>query len=175
MSDFLNVTPETLRVFGVPAKFYLCRTDNRMVTMTNFAADKIRDEVLLLARLTLVLLFVIFGWNKMLDLSGTAAYFAHDGLPVPMGAAIIAVIMEFVVGIAILLGFMTRPLAVLLAIYTLGTALVGHQFWTMSGADFRGNEINFFKNISIIGGLLALYVAGPGRYSIDARRGGGVA
>jgi putative oxidoreductase len=143
--------------------------------MNNFAADKIRDEVLLLARLALVVLFVIFGWNKVMNLSGTAAYFAHDGLPVPMLAAIIAVIMELVVGIAILLGFMTRPLAVLLAIYTLGTALVGHQFWTLTGPDYTANEINFFKNISIIGGLLALYVAGPGRYSIDARRGGGVA
>jgi putative oxidoreductase len=27
--------------------------------------------------------------------------------------------------------------------------------------------INFYKNISIIGGLLLLFVTGPGKYSID--------
>ena len=144
------------------------------MTMNNFAADKIRDEVLLLARLLIVVLFMIFGWNKLMNFAGTTAYFAHDGLPVPEVATAIAIIMELFVGIAILLGFMTRPLAVLLAVYTLATALVGHQFWTLTGPEYTANEINFFKNVSIIGGLLVLYVAGPGRYSIDARRGGGI-
>ena len=89
----------------------------------------------------------------------------------PIVSAIIAVVMEFFVGIAIILGLLTRPLAVLLAIYTLGTALIGHHFWTLSGMPRMENEINFFKNISIIGGLLLLYLTGAGRYSIDARLG----
>jgi putative oxidoreductase len=33
------------------------------------------------------------------------------------------------------------------------------------------NEINFFKNIGIIGGLITLYTAGAGKYSVDARLG----
>jgi len=41
----------------------------------------------------------------------------------------------------------------------------------MEGAARYGNAINFYKNISIIGGFLLLYVTGPGRYSIDAALG----
>ena len=76
--------------------------------------------------------------------------------------------MELFVGIAIILGILTRPLALLLALYTLGTALIAHHYWTMAGVEHFENEIQFYKNISIIGGLLVLYVTGAGGYSIDA-------
>jgi putative oxidoreductase len=39
----------------------------------------------------------------------------------------------------------------------------------MSGATAFDNMIHFYKNISIVGGLLLLYVTGAGKYSIDAR------
>ena len=128
-----------------------------------------RDGWLLAARILLALLFVVFGWSKLVGFHGAEQYMASDGLPLPALAAGIAVVMELGVGIALILGVATRPLALLLAIYTLATALIGHHFWTMTGMDRYANAINFYKNISIIGGLLALYVAGPGRYSIDGR------
>jgi putative oxidoreductase len=138
--------------------------------MTNtFGAEKAWDGLLLVCRILLMLLFVIFGWGKLTGFGGTVGYFSQTGVPVPALAAIIAVVMEFFVGLAIILGLLTRPLAVILAIYTLGTALIGHQYWTMSGMARMENEINFFKNVSIIGGLLLLYLTGAGRYSIDAR------
>lgn len=130
-----------------------------------------KDGLLLAARILLALLFVIYGWDKLVGFHGTVQYMASDGLPLPVVAAGIAVVMELVVGLALVLGVATRPLALLLAVYTLATALIGHHFWTMAGADRYMNAINFYKNISIIGGLLALYVAGPGKYSIDARIG----
>ena len=131
--------------------------------------DKARNEVILLARILLVVLFVLFGWSKLTDFPGTVGYMASLGLPVPTLAAAVVVLMEFFVGLAIVLGFCTRPLALLLALYTLGTALIGHHYWTMAGADRMANMINFYKNISIIGGLLLLCVTGPGKYSIDRR------
>jgi len=57
----------------------------------------------------------------------------------------------------------------LLALYTLGTALIGHHFWTMTGMEQYANMINFYKNISIIGGLLLLCATGPGKYSFDRK------
>jgi len=39
----------------------------------------------------------------------------------------------------------------------------------MEGAPRIGNQVNFYKNLAIIGGLLLLYVHGPGRYSLDNR------
>ncbi|MGN2250519.1 DoxX family protein [Frateuria sp. GZRe14] len=131
--------------------------------------DKVSNEVILLARILLVVLFVLFGWSKLTDFPGTVGYMASQGLPVPTLAAAVVVLMEFFVGLAIVLGFCTRPLALLLALYTLGTALIGHHYWTMEGADRMANMINFYKNISIIGGLLLLCITGPGKYSIDRR------
>ena len=126
-----------------------------------------QDAVLLAARFLLVLLFLIFGWDKLVNYSGTLQYMVHVGAPLPVPATIISIVMELFVGLAILAGIATRPLAVLLAIYTFGTALIAHHYWTMTGMERFENEINFYKNISIIGGLLALYVTGPGRYSVS--------
>lgn len=131
--------------------------------------DKVSNGMILLARILLVVLFVLFGWSKLTDFPGTVGYMASQGLPVPTLAAAVVVLMEFFVGLAIVLGFFTRPLAMLLALYTLGTAFIGHHYWTMDGAERMANMINFYKNISIIGGLLLLCVTGPGRYSIDRR------
>lgn len=131
--------------------------------------DSVRDELILVARVMLVVLYLIFGWTKLTGFSATVHYMATIGTPVPEFAAVIAVIMEFFVGLAIAVGFYTRPLALLLALYTIVTALIGHRFWTMTGAAAYGNEINFFKNVSIMGGLLLLCITGPGKYSIDRK------
>lgn len=128
-----------------------------------------RNEVLLLARVLLMVLFVLFGWGKLTDFHGTVAYMGAEGLPLPAVAAVVVILMEFVVGLAIVSGFWTRPLALLMALYTLGTALVGHHYWTMDGAERMANMINFYKNLSIAGGLLLLCLTGPGRYSVDRR------
>ncbi|SAL04647.1 DoxX family protein [Caballeronia calidae] len=137
--------------------------------MRYLSVEQQKDPLLLVARVLLMLLFVLFGWQKLIGFSGTVAYMTSTGAPVPTVSAIIAVVMELVVGIAIILGFFTRPLALLLALYTLGTALIGHHFWTMQGMERYANTINFYKNISIMGGLILLAITGPGRFSLDRK------
>jgi len=128
-----------------------------------------RNEILLIARILLVALFVLFGWSKLTGFSGTIAYMAAENAPLPTVAAVIAVVMELLVGLAIAVGFYTRPLAYLLTLYTLATAFIGHHYWTMPDAERMANMINFYKNLSIAGGLLLLCIAGPGKYSLDRR------
>ncbi|MBB5408362.1 MULTISPECIES: DoxX family protein [Paraburkholderia] len=128
-----------------------------------------KDVVVLVARILLMVLFVMFGWSKLTGFAGTVAYMTSTGAPVPAFSAVIAVVMELVVGVALLVGFFTRPLALLLAVYTLGTAIIGHHYWNMTGAMQYDNMIHFYKNIGIIGGLLLLCVTGPGKYSFDRR------
>ena len=128
-----------------------------------------KDGMLLLARLLLMVLFVIFGWSKLTAFSDTATYMGSVGVPMPAVTAAIAVIMEFFVGIAIAVGFYTRPLAVVLALYTVAAAVIGHQFWNLADPERIGAMINFYKNVSIAGGLLLLCIAGPGKYSLDRR------
>ncbi|SAL81915.1 DoxX family protein [Caballeronia arvi] len=137
--------------------------------MRYFSLEQRKDALFLLARLLLMVLFVLFGWQKLVGFSGTVAYMGSVGAPAPTLSAIIAVVMELIVGIAIVIGFYTRPLALLLALYTLGTAFIGHHYWTMTGMEQYANMINFYKNLSIIGGLLLLVVTGPGRYSLDRK------
>ena len=139
--------------------------------MTPWGAEQIRDEVILVARILLVALFVVFGWGKLTGYSATAGYMAQVGAPMPSVAAVVAIVVEFFVALLVAFGAWTRPLALLLALYTLGTALIAHHFWTMEGADRYANAINFYKNVSIIGGFLLLYVTGAGKYSVDARVG----
>jgi putative oxidoreductase len=128
-----------------------------------------KDELILVARVLLMILFVIFGWSKLTGFSGTVGYMAAEGAPLPTISAIIAIVMEFFVGLALVVGFYTRPLALLFALYTLGTGLIGHHFWTMSDGERAANMINFYKNVSIMGGLLLLCVTGPGKYSVDRK------
>jgi putative oxidoreductase len=137
--------------------------------MGRFGSDGAKDAVILLSRILLAVLFLIFGTMKVTHYAATAGSFAQTGVPLPEVATLVAIIMEVLVSGLIVLGIFTRPLAVLMAVYVLATGFIGHPYWTMTGAAQMGAMINFYKNISIIGGFLLLYVTGAGKYSIDAK------
>jgi putative oxidoreductase len=130
--------------------------------------NDIGDGVILVARLFLATLFLIFGWRKLRDYSGTVSQMVRDGVSMPAIAAAIAIFVELPVAFAVAVGVFTRPSAALLALYTLGTSLVEHRYWTVVGADQLASMEGFYKNLSIMGGFLLLCVTGAGKYSIDA-------
>ena len=140
-----------------------------MNSLRYFDFGQSRSLILLIARIAVVVLFIIFGIPKMTGFDGTVQYMTSLGAPMPMLAAIIAVVMEVPAAILIVLGFFTRPLAVLFVFYTLGTAVIGHHYWDMRGDAVMPNMINFYKNVSIAGAFLLLAVTGPGAISIDRR------
>ncbi len=123
------------------------------------------NVALLLARLLLAALFLLSGFGKLMDTVGTAGYINAFGLP---GNILIwpAIIAELGGGLLILVGFQTRLVALLLALFTLFLAVVFHH-------DFKdmNQMINFLKNLGIAGGFLALMVAGAGDWSVDGARG----
>ena len=116
-----------------------------MNSLRYFDFGAARPVLLLIARIAVVLIFIIFGFPKMMGFDGTVQYMASLGAPMPMLAAIIAVVMEVPAAILIVLGFFTRPLAVLFIFYTLGTAVIGHHYWDMTGDAVGPNMINFWK------------------------------
>jgi putative oxidoreductase len=130
--------------------------------------NDINDAVILAARLFLATLFLIFGWRKLRDFSGTVRQMVQDGLPVPVLAAAVATFMEFPVAFAVAVGTFTRLSAALLVLYTLGTSFVEHRYWKVAGADQLDSMEAFYKNLGIAGGFLLLYITGAGKYSIDA-------
>ncbi len=129
--------------------------------------DGKKDEIILVARFLLMILFVISGWSKLMAFPATITYMKDTGLPLPIAASIVAIIMELPAGILIFIGFYTRPVALLLAIYTIATAIIGHHFWTMHGDDRIANMVSFYKNAGMAGGFLLMCLTGPGKYSID--------
>ena len=133
--------------------------------------NDISDGVILAARLLLAALFLIFGWRKLTDYSGTVSRMAQDGARFPALATPVAIFMELPVAFAVAVGAFTRPCAVLLALYTLGTALIAHRYWIVKGADYVDSMEGFYKDLSIMGGFLLLYIIGPGKYSIDVLYG----
>jgi putative oxidoreductase len=128
----------------------------------------LNDALILAARLLLATLFLIFGWRKVRDYPGTVNQMVELGVPTPVLATVIAIFMELPVAFAIAVGAFTRPAAALMALYALGTALTGHRYWTVKGADYVDSLDGFYKDLSIMGGFLLLCMTGAGRYSIDA-------
>jgi putative oxidoreductase len=59
----------------------------------------------------------------------------QSGAPTPPISALVAIAVECFGSVAIVLGVWTRPLAVLMAFYTLATRFVAHHFWTITGPD----------------------------------------
>jgi putative oxidoreductase len=129
------------------------------------------NEVILAARLLLAILFLIFGWRKVRDYSGTVSQMVQLHVSTPVLASIVAIFMELPVAFAVAIGAFTRPAAALMALYTLGTALIGHRYWTVKGADYVDSLDGFYKDFSIMGGFLLLCITGAGKYSIDALLG----
>lgn len=122
----------------------------------------IQDSALLAARILLAAMFVAAGLGKLGNVEGFAGYMASGGVPAFLAWPVI--LLEIIGGLALLAGWLTRPVALALAAFSLATALLYH----LVPSDQMQMTI-FFKNVALTGGYLALAIAGPGRFSVDAR------
>ncbi|SKD01852.1 putative oxidoreductase [Burkholderia sp. YR290] len=141
-----------------------------MTTLRYHFLENQRDAMILLARIMILALYLYFGWTYLSDHATVLAYLRSVHAPVPAFTAIVATVIEFFGGLVLLLGFWTRPLAALFAVYTIGTGIIGHAFWNSTNpAEHHAFFVHFFKNISISAGFLFLCALGPGKYSIDGK------
>ncbi len=125
----------------------------------------------LAARLLMVALFLPAGLNKITGFEGTVGYIASVGLPLATVGAVVAIVVEVVGSLALLAGFATRWAALALALFTLGASVFFHNYWAMPADQQFVQQLLFFKNLGVVGGLLALAAVGAGAWSLDARRG----
>jgi putative oxidoreductase len=124
---------------------------------------------LLLGRLALTAIFLPSGLEKLENLSGFAQNLAGKGMPAAYAWAVAGAVSEFLGSICVILGLKTRYAALLMIVFTIVAALISHNFWTMQGQPRLSNYIQFMKNLSIIGGFLILFAAGPGSLSLDRK------
>ena len=131
----------------------------------------LQNPLALVGRLLLALLFLPAGINKIGGLAGTVGYIASKGLPMPSMAAVIAIIVEVGGALALIAGFGTRWAALALAAFTLIATFFFHNYWAMPAEQVMMQQLMFFKNIAVVGGLLVLAAHGAGAWSVDAKRG----
>ena len=132
--------------------------------------NQLQNPLTLVGRVFLALLFIMSGFGKISGFEGTVGYIASKGLPLASLGAAIAIVVELGGGLAVLFGFFTRPVALVMAIFTLAAALFFHNYWGVPADQVKNMYIHFWKNVSIAGGFLMLAASGPGAYSVDARR-----
>lgn len=120
----------------------------------------------LAGRILIAPIFLLSGASKVAAPAAMIGYIRSAGLPAPMLALGIAIAVELLGGVALLLGYRARLVAAILAVFSIVTALTFHN----NLAD-QMQFLNFFKNFAMAGGLLQIVAFGPGRLSLDARRG----
>ncbi|WP_455554877.1 DoxX family protein [Comamonas sp.] len=124
----------------------------------------------LIGRLLMAWLFIPAGFGKIAGYSGSVAYAASAGLPLPEVGVAVGLAIELLGGIMLLVGFMTRPAALLLALFTLVASFFFHAYWSLPADQAMMQQLLFNKNMAIVGGLLAFAAFGPGSWSIDGKR-----
>jgi len=135
-----------------------------------------------LGRILLPAVFIVGGWNKLLDIKGVIAQLEPKNLPIPLDTqqyigmpklevlAYLVAIVELFGGVMILVGWKARWAALALFIFSGLTIYYFHDFWTMEGADRLLNQTMALKNLSIMGGLLMVVAIGSGPVALERPR-----
>ena len=122
-----------------------------------------------LGRVLIALIFAYLGYLQAMSFAGTVGYFAKWGFPLPEVSAVLAVAIELGGGVLLVLGWKTRWVACGLVLYTAIATAVAHRYWTYPPGEAFNQMSHFFKNLSLIGGLILLTAFGPGPISVDRR------
>jgi putative oxidoreductase len=126
------------------------------------------DAWALIGRVLIGLLFLMNAWPRLTaGLGGIRGYYVSLGMPAPDFFAYLSTGIEIVFGITLIVGVATRYSALLFLIYVIIATVIAHRYWEYPMPRQVGEYINFVKNLSIIGGLILLFVTGAGRFSVD--------
>ena len=120
-----------------------------------------RNTIPLIARLCLAALFLWSGIGKILDPAGTQQYMASVGMPFTGLLLVGAIVLELAGSLSLILGYKPRIGAILLIIFLIPATLIFHTNF----AD-RIQQIMFFKNLAILGGLLMIVQYGAGNIAL---------
>ena len=113
-----------------------------------------------LGRMFLSALFLIEGINKIFYYEETIQYM--ENFDVAEYLAIPAIILEILFPLLLIIGYQTKIAALVIALFTIVVAIIFH-----TNFDDHMQFITFFKDIAIAGGLIIIFVNGPGRSSLD--------
>jgi len=117
-------------------------------------------------RLLIGLPFMMSGISKIMGYDATIALIKSSTLPLPPAVAYAgAIAVEVGCGLLIIVGYRTRVVASIFALFCLATAVFFHAHFSDPNQTFH-----FIKNVVMAGGLLQIAAYGAGALSIDSRR-----
>ncbi|MFG1345371.1 DoxX family protein [Xanthobacter autotrophicus DSM 431] len=132
------------------------------------------DLALLLGRLCMAALFLPVGIGKIGNIAGFSAMLAAKGVPMPELMTYLTILVEVGGGVLLVLGLLPRIVAVILIGFTAIATATSHVFWGIPDAGAAAaQQIHFFKNVGLIGGLLFYFAAGAGRFAVPFGRKAG--
>jgi putative oxidoreductase len=140
-------------------------SSHRFLSYTDSFAVGWQDFLLLVARVIAGWIFLQSGFGKVMDPVTFAARLVPRGVPEWLG--LIAPFVEFLGGVMLVLGIGARYGALMLIAFTIAATWISHRYWIFPEEQQRQQHGQFWKNVSMIGGLIALFVTGPGRFSLD--------
>jgi putative oxidoreductase len=135
-----------------------------MSTSPLFASSPRAEGVALaIVRIIIGVMFIAHGYQKLFvfGLDGITAGFTKMGAPMPTITGPLVTFLEFFGGIGLVIGFLTRLIALGLAIEMLGAIFIVHLangFFLPTGYEFA---------LTLMVTSLALVIGGPGRLSVD--------
>lgn len=131
--------------------------------------NRLRPTVPLILRVVLGSLFVWHGIDKFnVGISTIEGMFKSWDVLAPGFTAPLTAVVEIVGGVALVLGIGTRIAAMLLSVLMIGALIyVKKDLGIISSQPMPGAELD----LSILAGLVAVLITGPGRYSIDDKVG----
>jgi putative oxidoreductase len=132
--------------------------------------QKLQIACLLIGRLLLGIYFIIPGLQKITQYEMMSQYMAKFGVPMISFLLPLTIVLQVLLGLALLFGFKGRFAAFILAGLTLVISLYMHSFWNLpDGSNVAHETQNFVKNMAIMAGLLVLAGHGTGAFSLDNR------
>jgi putative oxidoreductase len=119
---------------------------------------------LAILRVVLGFIFAVHGWQKYNDIgvAGMQAGFGQMGVPNAEVFAVLVIVLELVGGVLLILGFLSRPIAALLAVEMIGALVLVH-----APNGFFVNENGYELVLILAAAALTIALAGPGRFSLD--------
>lgn len=131
--------------------------------------SSLQNPLSLAGRLLIAALFLPAGISKITGFAGTVGYIGSVGLPLPAVGAALAIAVEVLGALALIVGYQTRLAALVLALFTLVASFFFHAYWSVPAEQAFMQQLLFFKNIAVVGGLFVLAAHGAGAWSLDGK------
>ena len=125
------------------------------------------DILVFIGRILFSAIFIGSGVQHITRVGMMSPHAGAKGVPAPNIMVRLAGAVVFVGGISILLGVHARIGAALLVIFLIPTAIVMHNYWTLSDPRARANDqAHFFKDLALAGAALLVWYFGSGPLSL---------